>query len=312
MRFQITSGPDAGTEIEPSGERYTVGREDVDFLLADEEVSRQHFELRTLPDGGVEINDLGSRNGTRVDGERISGPRLLAGGEEIVAGMTTIKVEAPPPPPPPDPGATKVSAQPPPDPDRTVAAAEVPPGLGPDDVTAPQPVAPEPPTPPPPSAEPPPPPAAAPPPPRAKPPTPPPPPPQPPAPQRAAAPPPPPGAVPGTPPRTGSQASTGLRVTALVLSIVVMLAGIFALIVVGVALSLDLCDDPGLSFLDDCYDGSSGTRAIGSILSVLGTIASIAFLVFSIQYFSKSRRPGLVLATGIAAVVLLGVGLAVI
>ncbi len=91
-----------------------------------------------------------------------------------------------------------------------------------------------------------------------------------------------------------------------------MLGGLFALIVVAVALSLDLCTDPGLTFLDDCYDGSSGTRAIGSILSVIGAIASIAFLVFSIQYFSKSRRPQMVLLTGIAAVVLLVAGLAII
>ena len=171
MKLEITSGPDAGSTIEPAGESYKVGREDVDFLLADEEVSRQHFELRTLPDGGVEVNDLGSRNGTRVDGERITGPRLLTGGEEITIGVTTIKVEAPPPPPPPDPGATKVSASPPPaDPDATAAGSPIPPGLGPDDATAPQPIA-EPPAPPPAPSEPP-----TPPPPPAEPPTPPPPP----------------------------------------------------------------------------------------------------------------------------------------
>jgi len=97
-----------------------------------------------------------------------------------------------------------------------------------------------------------------------------------------------------------------------VLSIIVALGGIFALIVVGVALSLDLCSDEGLSFFEECYDGSSGTRLIGAILSVLGAIASFAFLVFSIQYFSKSRGAKRVLVTGIASVVLMGVGLAVI
>ena len=47
MQLQITAGPDAGKTIEPAGERFTVGREGVDFLLADDEVSRRHIELRT-------------------------------------------------------------------------------------------------------------------------------------------------------------------------------------------------------------------------------------------------------------------------
>ena len=313
MRFQITAGPDAGATIEPAGERFTVGREDVDFMLTDEEVSRRHFELRTHPDGRVEISDLGSRNGTRVDGERITGPRTLSGGEEIGIGVTTILVEAPPPPP--DSGATKVSAQPPPDPDATAAAADVPPGLRADEeATAKQPVTPspaEPPTPPPPPAEPP-----TPPPPRAEPPTPAPAPP-PPTPGAGAPPPPP---APSPPPRFAAgapapagRAPAGARITALVLSIVAVLVGVFALIVVAVALSLDLCDDvSGLDFAESCYDGGGGTRAIGAILSVLGTIASVAFLVYSIQYFSKSRRPQLVVASGIASFLLLVIGLAVI
>lgn len=298
MRLQITGGPDSGSTIEPGGERFTVGREGVDFLLADEEVSRQHFELQTLPDGRVEINDLGSRNGTRVDGERISGPRTLSGGEEIKVGVTTIMVESPPQP---TTGGetvvaggdvTAVSPQPPADPDATVAA-EVPPGLAPtEEETAPQP--------------------AAPPPPPARAPAPPPPP------ARAAPPPPgPPVAAPGAP-RPDGTAPTGLRVTALVLSIVVILAAIFGLIVAAVALSADLCDeiDPAsLTFSDlndTCYEGSDSNRVIGAILAGLGAIASIAFLVFSITYFSRSRRGPAVLVTGIASIVLIGASIAIL
>ena len=96
------------------------------------------------------------------------------------------------------------------------------------------------------------------------------------------------------------------------LSIIAVLGGILALIVVAVALSLDLCSSGNLSFFDDCYDGSSGTRVLGSILAVLGAIASVVFLVSSIQYFSKSKRPQLVLASGIATVLLIAVGLAII
>lgn len=49
-----------------------VGRKgEQPFLIADKSVSSKHVKLTTLPDGKVQIEDLGSSNGTFVDGVRI-------------------------------------------------------------------------------------------------------------------------------------------------------------------------------------------------------------------------------------------------
>ncbi len=115
LKLQLTSGPRAQEEIEVSGDRYVVGREQgADLLLNDEEVSREHAALRALPDGRLAIEDLGSRNGTFVNGHRLTGPVSLSGGEEIRIGTTAITVaeagagatKLAPPPVPPPPGAT--------------------------------------------------------------------------------------------------------------------------------------------------------------------------------------------------------------
>ena len=70
--------------------RFVIGREETsDLVLADDpEASRQHAYLRALPDGRCEIGDLGSRNGTFVNGERLVEPRALSGGEEVRIGQT--------------------------------------------------------------------------------------------------------------------------------------------------------------------------------------------------------------------------------
>lgn len=55
-----------------------IGRDDeCDIVLQAPQVSRQHAELRRLPDGGFELRDLNSINGTYVNGQRIKSPVRL-------------------------------------------------------------------------------------------------------------------------------------------------------------------------------------------------------------------------------------------
>ena len=68
----ITSAQNEGRRIEVSRE-LVIGRENVDVEIDDAELSRRHVAVRPK-DGGLEVEDLGSRNGTRVDGTRIDGP----------------------------------------------------------------------------------------------------------------------------------------------------------------------------------------------------------------------------------------------
>lgn len=110
----ITSGPQAGEVLELDGES-TLGREGADLVILDAEISRRHAILRPVA-GGVEVEDLGSRNGTTVDGQRIDSPVTAGPGATIRVGTTTVTVQVEIPVP----DATRLSPALPVDSDRTV------------------------------------------------------------------------------------------------------------------------------------------------------------------------------------------------
>ena len=89
----ITSGQLEGRRIEVARE-LVVGRENVDVEIDDAELSRRHFAIRPVA-GGLEVEDLGSRNGTRVDGTRIDGPTRVRHGAVLTVGVTMLTVEVP-------------------------------------------------------------------------------------------------------------------------------------------------------------------------------------------------------------------------
>lgn len=71
--------------------RLELGRDCDGLLLADAQVSRRHIELRA--DGGhVTVSDIGSTNGTVVDGKRITGPVELRPGIRAQLGGTTVEL----------------------------------------------------------------------------------------------------------------------------------------------------------------------------------------------------------------------------
>jgi len=70
-----------------------IGRTpDNDIVLEDLEVSRHHAELRKLPDGRYLIADVGSHNGTFVNGRRITS-RVLAEDDIIGIGHSTFRLK---------------------------------------------------------------------------------------------------------------------------------------------------------------------------------------------------------------------------
>jgi predicted component of type VI protein secretion system len=70
----------------------TIGRSECDVTLEDDLVSRRHAIVRSTP-GGLEIEDLGSRNGTLVNGERIEPVRSLREGDIVEIGEFRLRVE---------------------------------------------------------------------------------------------------------------------------------------------------------------------------------------------------------------------------
>jgi hypothetical protein len=71
----------------------TLGRSrECEIVIDDANVSRQHAELR--PRGGAwVVSDLGSTNGTRINGRTISGPEVVRPGDEIEVGSSLITFE---------------------------------------------------------------------------------------------------------------------------------------------------------------------------------------------------------------------------
>ena len=71
----------------------TLGRSrECEIVVEDPNVSRQHAELR--PRGGAwVISDLGSTNGTRVNGRTIHSPEVVRPGDEIEVGSSLITFE---------------------------------------------------------------------------------------------------------------------------------------------------------------------------------------------------------------------------
>ena len=64
----------------------TLGRAvDNDIVIDDSEVSRHHARL-TLQGNNWVLEDLGSRNGTFVNGQRITGPVVLTPGSQVALG----------------------------------------------------------------------------------------------------------------------------------------------------------------------------------------------------------------------------------
>jgi pSer/pThr/pTyr-binding forkhead associated (FHA) protein len=96
-------GPAAGRRIEVAGE-VVVGRERVDVLLHDPRVSRRHARLRERADG-LEIEDLGSANGTWVNDQRIQGTHRLSPGDRVRVGDSVFEVEGQAPAAVPEPAA---------------------------------------------------------------------------------------------------------------------------------------------------------------------------------------------------------------
>ncbi len=93
--LRVVSGAAAGTEVVLDGE-FVVGRGESGRgnLANDTEISRRHARFHRANGGRFVVEDLGSTNGTYVNGRRISGPTELSSGDEIELGQTVVRFDA--------------------------------------------------------------------------------------------------------------------------------------------------------------------------------------------------------------------------
>jgi pSer/pThr/pTyr-binding forkhead associated (FHA) protein len=93
-QFQLImrSGPTPGAAFTLEGDQITIGRDSVnEVVINDAEISRRHARL-TFQGGKYVLEDLGSTNGTFVNGQRLAGPRVLKPGEVVSFGEQIVMV----------------------------------------------------------------------------------------------------------------------------------------------------------------------------------------------------------------------------
>lgn len=80
----------------PVGKSVTLGREGCEIVLDDDLVSRRHAAIEVTA-SGLEIADLGSRNGTFINGEPLAAAHALHPGDTVQMGGVRLRVELPAP-----------------------------------------------------------------------------------------------------------------------------------------------------------------------------------------------------------------------
>ncbi|HHW13784.1 MAG TPA: DUF3662 domain-containing protein [Firmicutes bacterium] len=87
--FVVREGPDRGRSLRLRPGENRIGRaDDNDLVLGDTNVSRHHASL-LWRDGVVRVRDLGSRNGTRLNGQPVEEAEV-AEGDEVQLGLDVL------------------------------------------------------------------------------------------------------------------------------------------------------------------------------------------------------------------------------
>lgn len=86
VKLKVVTGTNEGQELAVAGPRFFIGRaEDCQLRPKSELISRHHCVL-LVEDASVAVRDLGSRNGTFVNNERIQGECELKQGDSLKVG----------------------------------------------------------------------------------------------------------------------------------------------------------------------------------------------------------------------------------
>ena len=86
----VRQGTQAGMSFALSGNQILIGREEgLDIVLQDAEASRRHSRI-TWQGGRYVVEDMGSTNGTFVNGVQITSPQVLSPGDSVGIGQTVL------------------------------------------------------------------------------------------------------------------------------------------------------------------------------------------------------------------------------
>lgn len=97
-KLVLLTKPFAGTSCELTAERTTVGRmEDNNFPIAEPSVSSHHCEI-LRKENEVVVKDLGSTNGTFINGDPVTKDTVLRPGQTLRLGSVEMRLENGAPP----------------------------------------------------------------------------------------------------------------------------------------------------------------------------------------------------------------------
>jgi hypothetical protein len=89
----VTSGPTSGDQAELAAGTIMIGRgADCQVILDDDYVSTRHARV-VAGENGIYLEDLGSTNGTYVNGIRITVPTTITLADTVRIGKTVLKLE---------------------------------------------------------------------------------------------------------------------------------------------------------------------------------------------------------------------------
>jgi len=89
----VVSSPELGALRVVGQTPVTIGRgRGCQIRLSDPAVSKEHCRVATRPAGGYAIEDLGSTNGTLMNGRKLAGAAPLRKGDLIQVGQTVLEL----------------------------------------------------------------------------------------------------------------------------------------------------------------------------------------------------------------------------
>ena len=92
--FMISQGNQAGLSADLAGGVVMIGRgADCQLILDDDYVSTRHARVVSTPNG-IYVEDLGSTNGTYVNGQRITAPTTITFADTVRICKTILKLES--------------------------------------------------------------------------------------------------------------------------------------------------------------------------------------------------------------------------
>ena len=92
VKLKVLDGKNSGKEIKLPRGKFLIGRhEECDLRPSSDSVSRRHCVI-TVKDGEVYIRDLNSRNGTVVNGNKITDKTFLKMGDDLQVGRLKFEL----------------------------------------------------------------------------------------------------------------------------------------------------------------------------------------------------------------------------